>query len=277
MSSVDGAASKSTAPNDRRALVAVDLGAESCRVSMLRWLGGEAEIKLVHRFLNGPVERTTGLHWPLAEIIDGVEEGLRKCAAIAVEGVRSITTDGWAVDYVRLDDSGKAIAEPFCYRDERNVRAEPQVHQRILPLRMHEITGIQLLPINTLYQLVADRLSGSAETRWLNLPEYLLTQWGAEPVAEFTNATHTQLVDRYSQNWSREIFRDAGHDIEFAPRIMPPGTLLGKLQGLLKLLPAFADTELIAPACHDTASAIAGIPAAGDNWAYISSGTWWGQ
>jgi rhamnulokinase len=130
------------------------------------------------------------------------------------------------------------------------------------------------LPINTIYQLYADRVCGYAETRWLNLPEYLLARWGAEPVAEFTNATHTQLVDIYSRNWSREIFRAAGLNVELAPRIVPPGTLLGKLQGRLRELAAFADTELIAPACHDTASAIAGIPASGEDWAYISSGTW---
>jgi rhamnulokinase len=175
---------------------------------------------------------------------------------------------------VRLDANGQAVAEPFCYRDERNLRAEPMLHERISALRMREITGIQQLPINTLYQLYADRISGYPEARWLNLPEYLLAQLGAEPVAEFTNATHTQLVDIYSRNWSREIFREAGLDIELAPRIVPPGTLLGKMQGALQGLAAFTDTELIAPACHDTASAIAGIPASGEDWAYISSGTW---
>lgn len=100
----------SLAPTDRRALVAVDLGAESCRVSLLRWSDGKAEIQLVHRFLNGPVERATGLHWPLAKIIDGVEMGLRQCAPLAPEGVRSIAIDGWAVDYVRLDENGQALA-----------------------------------------------------------------------------------------------------------------------------------------------------------------------
>ena len=274
MSSAEGPASEGGAPGDRRALVAVDLGAESCRVSLLRWIDGEPRIELVHRFLNGPVQRETGLHWPVQIIIEGVEEGLRKCAEIATEGVRSIAVDGWAVDYVRLDQSGHAIAEPFCYRDERNLRAEPMLHERISALRMREITGIQQLPINTVYQLFADRVSEFLQTRWLNLPEYLLARWGAEQVAEFTNATHTQLVDIYSRNWSREIFREAGLDVELAPRIVPPGTLLGKLQGPLRELAAFADTELIAPACHDTASAIAGIPASGEDWAYISSGTW---
>ena len=259
---------------DTRALVAVDLGAESCRVSLLRWTNGRAEIQLVHRFLNGPVERVTGLHWPLSTILEGVEEGLRKCAPLAPEGVRSIAIDGWAVDYVRLDKNRQAIAEPFCYRDERNARAEMELHKRIPALRLREITGIEQLPLNTLYQLYADRLSGIPEVHWLNLPEYLLARWGAEPVAEFTNASHTQLVDMDSRGWSREIFREAGLDIELAPKIVPPGTMLGKLQGPLAQLPVFADTDLIAPACHDTASAIAGIPAAGDDWAYISSGTW---
>lgn len=270
----EGTSGDGVTPLDRRALVAVDLGAESCRVSLLRWLNGKAEIQLVHRFLNGPVERETGLHWPLTQIIAGVEGGLRKCAALAAEGIRSIAVDGWAVDYVRIDSNGQATAEPFCYRDERNQRAKPKLHERISPLRMREITGIQQLPFNTLYQLYADFLNGTPQTRWLNLPEYLLTRWGAEAVAEFTNASHTQMVDLDSSNWSREIFRETGLDIELAPRIVPPGTRLGKLQGPLKQLAAFASTELIAPACHDTASAIAGIPAIGEDWAYISSGTW---
>jgi rhamnulokinase len=269
--SLDGSALR---PSDRRALIAVDLGAESCRVSLLRWQDDEPHIQLVHRFANGPVQRETGLHWPLANIIDGVEAGLRICATLAPEGVRSIAVDGWAVDYVRLDQNNAPIAEPFCYRDERNQRAETDLHTKLSPQRMREITGIQQVPLNTLYQLHADRMSGYEETRWLNLPEYLLARWGAEHVAEFTNATHTQLVDLNAQNWSREIFTDAGLDIELAPRIVPPGALLGKLQGPLQHLPAFSDTELIAPACHDTASAIAGIPATGDDWAYISSGTW---
>ncbi len=260
--------------HDTRAHIAVDLGAESCRVSLLRWLGGEPHIELVHRFLNGPVQRQTGLFWPLDEIILGVEHGLRRCAEIASEGIRSIAVDGWAVDYVRLREDGCHVDDPFCYRDERNLRAEKELHTRVSPRRMREITGVQQVPLNTLYQLYADRMHGFTECRWLNLPEYLLARWGAEPVAEYTNATHTQLVDAYSQSWSREIFHDAGLEIGFAPRIVPPGTLLGKLQGPLRELTAFADTELIAPACHDTASAIAGIPATGEDWAYISSGTW---
>ncbi len=261
-------------PDARRALVAVDLGAESCRVSLLRWHGDVPEITLVHRFANGPVDRG-GLHWPLRAIEDGVDDGLRRCADLAAEGIRSIAVDGWAVDYVRVGADNKPLAEPFCYRDERTLAAQQDLHTKISPQRLHEITGIQLARLNTVYQLYADHTTNLPPgTRWLNLPEYMLTRWGAAPFAEYTNATHTGMIDLATRNWSREIFAAADLDLQRAAKLTQPGTRLGRLRGPLADLPALHDTELIAPACHDTASAIAGIPAHAKQWAYISSGTW---
>ena len=262
-------------PADTRASIAVDLGAESCRVSLLRWLDGKAAITLVHRFANAPRKVNGGLHWDLTMIEAGLDEGLRKCAVIATEGVRSIAVDGWAVDYVRVDVEGKPLADPFCYRDERTLKAERSLHRRISPEKLRELTGVQLLRINTLYQLHADTLQGLPEgSQWLNLPEYILSRWGGARVAEHTNATHTGMVELYRRQWCREIFSAAQLDLAGAPKIVPPGTEVGKLSGPLTELQAFRDTVLIAPACHDTASAIAGIPATGNDWAYISSGTW---
>src|SRR5277367_1738078 len=262
-------------PADARASIAVDLGAESCRVSLLRWLDGKPEITLVHRFANAPREVDGGLHWDLEMIEAGLDDGLRQCAAIAKEGVRSIAVDGWAVDYVRVDAEGKALADPFCYRDERTIKSERALHRKIGPERLRELTGIQLIRINTLYQLYADQLQGLPEGRqWLNLPEYVLSRWGGARVAERTNATHTQMVELNDREWCREIFRAAQLDLACAPKLVPPGTEVGRVSGALADLPAFRDTVLIAPACHDTASAIAGIPTTGDDWAYISSGTW---
>lgn len=262
-------------PTDRRASIAVDLGAESCRVSLLRWVDGRASITLVHRFRNIPRDVGGGLCWDLAMMEAGLDDGLRQCAEIAEEGVRSIAVDGWAVDYVRVDADGKALGDPFCYRDERTVKAERSLHRKISPERLRELTGIQLMRINTLYQLHADALQRQPEGRqWLNLPEYILSRLGGARVAEHTNATHTQMVDLYRQQWCREIFQAANLDLACAPKLVPPGTEIGRLSGLLTELPAFRDTVLIAPACHDTASAIAGIPATGNDWAYISSGTW---
>jgi rhamnulokinase len=216
-----------------------------------------------------------GLRWNLAMIEAGLDYGLRRCADIAEEGVRSIAVDGWAVDYVRVDASGKALADPFCYRDERTIRSESALHLKISPEKLRELTGVQLMRINTLYQLHADAMEGLPEgSQWLNLPEYILSRWGGARVAELTNATHTQMVELHSQQWCHEIFHAANLDPADAAKIVPPGTAIGRVRGPLAELPAFRDTVLIAPACHDTASSVAGIPATGDDWAYISSGTW---
>ncbi len=272
-------------PADRRAIVAVDLGAQSCRVSLLRWLPEGPRIQLVHRVANAPVESKGQLRWNLSLICSAADEGMRQCAAIATEGIAAVGVTGWAVDYVRLNDNFPAassdsrrltpIADPFCYRDPRTGAAMEALHAKIPPERLYALTGIQVLPLNTLYQLYADGIAGvPANLPWLNLPEYLLYRWGAKPVAEYTNATHTSMVALGKQQWSQEVFDGAGLDISAAPEIVPPGSIVGFLQGPLTDLPALRNTMLIAPACHDTASAIAGIHAHGDDWAYISSGTW---
>lgn len=262
-------------PPDRRALVAVDLGAQSCRVSLLRWSPEGPQVQQVHRRANAPIEGGGQLRWDLAALCATVDEGLRRCAAIADEGIAAIGVTGWAVDYVRLDAQGHPIGAPFCYRDTRTAQAMGAVHQRISSGRLYALTGIHVLALNTLYQLYADGMAGiPAHHRWLNLPEYMLYRWGARPVAEYTNASCTAMVALNDAQWCAEVFAATGMDPAAAPEIVPPGSIVGRLQGPLSQLPALHDTLLIAPACHDTASAIAGIPAQGEDWAYISSGTW---
>ena len=277
-SSANGDAGRSES-NVRQAMVAVDLGAASCRVSLLRWVKGQPQIRLVHRFLNAPQREQGSLRWDLSRIYDGVEEGLRACAELAPEGIAAIGVDGWAIDYVRLDPTGQPIANPFCYRDERNVAAAKAVHDRISAARLYELTGVQILPLNTLYQLYADSSQGDGQriaqrAPWANLPEYVLYRLGGKRVSEYTNATHTQLLALANREWCPEIFKAAGLEIAAAPPVVPPGSDIGRVEGALAWLPAFRDTRLIASACHDTAAAIAGIPAHGDDWAFISSGTW---
>jgi rhamnulokinase len=259
-------------PTDQRALVAIDLGAESCRVSLLRWSSDGPAIELVHRFPNHAIDRPDGLRWDIQHILSELERGLTACATIATEGIRSIAVDGWAVDYIRLDAQSNPVADPFCYRDQRTLTSEPQLHQRLSAERMRDITGIQLLRINTAYQLFADNET-ARPLRWLNLPEYVLHHLGGRPVSELTNASHTQLLD-LDGTWSPEICGAINMPLNAAPTLVPPGTDLGRLTGHLSRLPAFAHTRLLAPACHDTASAIASIPDPAADWAYISSGTW---
>jgi rhamnulokinase len=230
---------------------------------------------MVHRFANGPLQFGDELRWDLDTICAGVEEGLRRCADLAPEGIASIAVDGWAVDYVRLDAQGRPSALPFCYRDQRTVAATDQVHRKLSADRLYSLTGIQSLRINTIYQLYADQMVGSPSNEpWLNLPEYVLYHLGGRRVAEYTNATHAGLVHAQTKTWCAEIFHALDLAPSAAPEIVPPGTDVGILRGPLANLPAFRNTRLIAPACHDTASAIAGIAAEGNAWAYISSGTW---
>jgi rhamnulokinase len=260
---------------NRKALVAIDLGAQSCRVSLLRWNGNEPELEVIYRFSNAPISTRDGLRWDIEKIFDGVMAGLRSCADHASEGIASIAVDGWAVDYVRLDPAGNPAALPFCYRDVRTEKVESGVHAILSPERLYSLTGIQILRVNTLYQLYADKLAGSdPRMSWLNLPEFMTYRLCGQRVSEFTNATHTGLVQLGTYRWCEEIFRELGLDARAAPPIRPSGSVLGPITGELASLPEFRETQVTVAACHDTASAIAAIPAVGDDWAFISSGTW---
>jgi rhamnulokinase len=257
------------------ARIAIDLGAESCRVSLLRWREDQPTIELIHRIPNGPVHRGTSMHWPLDAILAGVEEGLRKAAEVATEGVASIAVDSWSVDYVRLAPDGNPLLQPFCYRDERTEPIKQATDELVPPQELYARTGALPHRINTVYQLLADNAAGiDPHAPWVMLPEYVLYWLGGRRIAEYTNASHSGLVDLKTGDWDADLFQLLGLSIDAAPPIVRAGTTLGPLQGPLTRLPAFRHTQLIAPACHDTASAIAGIPSSLDSTLYICSGTW---
>jgi rhamnulokinase len=257
------------------ARIAIDLGAESCRVSLLRWTEGRPGIEVVHRIPNGPVHQGREMQWPLESILAGLEEGLRKAAEMAPEGIASIAVDSWSVDYVRLAPNGRALRRPFCYRDERTESAKKAADRIIPPWELYARTGALPHRINTIYQLLADTGAGiAADAPWAMVPEYVLYWLGGRRVAEHTNASHTGLVNLKTGDWDADLFQQLGLSLEAAPPIVRAGTVLGNLQGPLAALDAFRNTQLIAPACHDTASAIAGIPSSLASTLYICSGTW---
>lgn len=232
-------------------------------------------MEIVHRIPNGPVHRGKAMHWPLDGILAGIEEGLRKAAAIATEGIVSIAVDSWSVDYVRLGTDGRVLDQPFCYRDERTEPVKQATDKVIPPHALYERTGVLPHRINTIYQLLADQDAGiEAHAPWVMLPEYVLYWLGGRRVGEYTNASHTGLVNLKTGNWDTELFQELGLALDAAPEIVLAGTVVGRLQGPMASLPALSDTQLIAPACHDTASAIAGIPSSLDSTLYICSGTW---
>jgi rhamnulokinase len=259
----------------KKSLVAVDLGAQSCRVSLLRWNGSNPEIRVIHRFPNAPRATSQGLCWDANEILEGVKTGIKLAAQVAAEGIASIAIDGWAVDYVRLQPNGQPTADPFCYRDPRTEKSEKEVHAILPPEKLYSLTGVQIIRINTLYQLYADKLAKFDTSHpWVNVPEYISHVLGGKRVSEHTNATHSGMVALNSHQWCTEIFDKLGLPIAAAPQIVPTGTTIGTLAGDLAQIPQLQNTKIIVPACHDTASAIAAIPATGNDWAFISSGTW---
>ena len=257
------------------ARIAIDLGAESCRVSLLRWKDNQPTIDVIHRIPNGPIHSGASMHWPLSTILAGLETGLRKAAATAPEGIASIAVDSWGVYYVRLTSGGHPLRDPFCYRDERTIATKAVADSIIAPIDLYQRTGVLPHRINTICQLMADPASGiDRHSPWVTMPEFVLHWLGAHRVAEYTHATHTGLVNLKTGDWDRDLFRLLDLSIDAAPPIVPTGTIVGQLTGSLTQLDAFRNTQLIAPACHDTASAIAGIASNLDSTLYISSGTW---
>jgi rhamnulokinase len=167
------------------------------------------------------------------------------------------------------------LCEPFCYRDERTVKSKQAADAIIPPFDIYQRTGAFPIGLNSVYQLMADPAAGiDKRAPWVMFPEFVLYWLSGRRVGEYTNATHTGLVNLKTGTWDAELFEMLGLAVEAAPPLVPTGTVLGPIKGPLAALDAFRATQIIAPATHDTASAIAGIPTDLSSAAYISSGTW---
>jgi rhamnulokinase len=261
-----------------RNIVAVDFGAESGRLVLCRWDGDQGSLEEIHRFPNAPSQVAGHLVWDLERLWQEVLQGLKK-ASVKTEGrIDSVGVDGWGVDYVLLDASGERIGNAYCYRDARNERAMPGVYAKVPQPRLYEITGIQFMPFNTIYQLCAHKEEFPDEwartTRWVTLPEYFHYRLSGVAVQEFTEASTTQLLDVRARQWSKEIATALGLDLEKFPPIVQAGTVLGKLRPEVSDATGLKDAQVVAPACHDTGSAVAGIPFPHEGLVFISSGTW---
>lgn len=266
------AASSSAFPT---AFAAADLGATSGRVVVGRVGPDNLDLTEVHRFANTPVQLPTGLHWDILGLYQGVLDGLREAARTA--SITSIGIDSWAVDYGLLDSSGVLLGNPYHYRDPRSGAAVPRVWERISAAALYRTTGLQHLDFNTIYQLTA--AAGTPQltaARTLLLIPDLLTHWLTGSVgAEITNASTTGLYDIGALTWSKEILGSLALDPGLLPALRHPGQHVGTL------LPGAAahtglpeETPVVAVASHDTASAVAAVPATGSDFAYISCGTW---
>jgi rhamnulokinase len=227
----------------------------------------------VHRFPNTPVRLPDGLHWDVLRFHSEIKDGLAK--AIRKEEIGGIGIDSWGVDFGLLDGDGALVSNPYHHRDARTEGMIEEAFGLVPKEKIYQTTGIQFLPINTLYQLLAMRgspLLEAAETMLLipDLMNYWLT---GEKACEYTNATTTQLLDLQEDGWARDLFEGMDLPSRIPAPIVPPATELGPL------LPEVAEEvgaepPVFAVASHDTASAVVAVPAESENYAYISSGTW---
>ena len=263
------------------AVAAVDLGASGGRV-MAGVVGpGQLVLHEAHRFGNVPVATLGTLHWDILRIYADILAGLR--AAAAQFEPASVGIDSWGVDYGLLDAGGKLLGNPVHYRDARTAGVAERLHATVSRREMYQVTGTAQLPLNTVYQLVAARDTPQlAAARTLLLIPDLIGYWlTGEVGAEITNASTTGLLDGRAQAWATALMASASIPRGIFPALRRPGSTIGELRGDVRddvLGGAAAGSArplpVIAVGSHDTASAVAGVPAAGSSFAYISCGTW---
>ena len=254
--------------------LAFDFGAESGRAVLARLHSGVLTTEEVHRFANEPVEYGDSLHWDAARLWFEVRKALSKLEEIELAG---IGVDAWGVDYALLGDRGELLQNPYHYRGDRTRGVMEEVFRKVPKEEIYAATGIQFMPINTLYQLFAAKRD---TPRILNAAKHLLTipdlfhYWlTGNAVCEFTNATTTQMVNPVTRTWAKDLMQRVDLPCDLLPGIVEPGSVVGTLRSGIARSSALAGTPVIAPASHDTGSAVAAISAR-EGTAFLSSGTW---
>ena len=246
-------------------VLAVDLGAESGRVMAVHFDGQSLKLDELHRFPNTTVNVRGTLHWDFLRLWSDIQTGIDKGKALNPAG---IGVDTWGVDFGLLDTQGRLIGNPVHYRDARTNGMMETVFARVPQADVFKQTGIQFMPINTLYQMMSLVESQSPQLQiadtFLTAPD-LLNYWlTGRKVCEFSNATTTQMFNPSTGTWAFDMLETLGIPTHILPKIVPPGTPLGTYDGI----------PVIVPACHDTGSAVAAVPTQTPDYAYISSGTW---
>src|SRR5579862_2164602 len=253
--------------------LAFDLGAESGRALLAQLQSGVITVEEVHRFSNDPVEYGGSLHWDTPRLWFQMRRAL---ASVDSRIPASLGVDAWGVDYALLGDDGELLQNPYHYRDRRTEGVMEEVFRAVAKEEIYCATGIQFMPINTIYQLVAAQRETpsilAAAKKLVTIPD-LFNYWlTGNAFCEFTNATTTQLVNPSTRAWDKDLIHKLRLPPDLLAPIVEPGTTVGTLLPSI-VHPSLACFPVIAPACHDTGSAVAAITAR-DGTAFLSSGTW---
>ena len=261
-----------------RNFLAIDLGAESGRGMLGAFDGEHIALSEAFRFPNVPVRVLENLHWDVLRLFDDIKRGLTQVARDHHASLAGIGLDTWGVDFALLGRDDELLGNPYHYRDRQTIGTLEEAFRRVPREVIFERTGIQFMQINSLYQLLAMSMRHApalehAET-FLMIPDLFNFWLTGRKVSEFTDATTTQFYDPRNRGWSRALFDGLGLPFHILQDIVPPGTVLGQLQESVADEVGLAHIPVVAPACHDTGSAVAAIPSTDTDYVWISSGTW---
>ena len=250
--------------------LAFDLGASSSRAILGTLRGDRVEMQEIHRFVTPILEENGHLYWDIERMWDEMQAGFRKAVEIS-PSLCSVSVDSWAVDYIPINAQGLPLRNPYCYRDTRTDNVMESAFDILPASSIYTHTGIQFLPFNTLYQLLAGEEEGIREEvrAYLTIADYFNYRFSGKAVIELSMASTTQMMDVRTRGWSDAIFNAFGLNKDLWPSIIQPGTWLSPVLE--------ADSVIsIATCSHDTGSAIAAIPVSSNEepWAYVSCGTW---
>jgi rhamnulokinase len=255
--------------------LAFDLGAESGRAMLGEFDGSRLNIREASRFPNRMLELNGHLFWDVWHLLNEIKNGLRACTG---EAPTSLGIDTWGVDFGLLASDGTLLGLPYSYRDDRAVSVMSRFHRLVSRRRVYELTGIQFLSINTLYQLYSMKRDRSpildVASDLLFIPDLLVYLLTGRKNTEFTIATTSQLYNPMKQQWSAELLKAIGLPRGVMQDVVQPGTEIGPLLPSVAAEVGLERTRVIATASHDTAAAVAAVPAEGDAWMFISAGTW---
>jgi len=263
---------------DPISMLAFDLGAESGRAILGLLADGRLHLKEQYRFANHPVRLPDGLHWDILHLWSEMLTGLSQAAKLPETKIASIGLDTWGVDFALLDGNGALAGLPYHYRDSRTDGMMQAAFNLVPREEIFAVTGIQFMQINTLYQLLSlvqqQSLVLKVARSFLTIPD-LLNYWlTGEQVNEFSNATTTQCYDPRQGDWAYDLIKKLGIPPQLFGPIVQPGTVIGSLRAPLADESGLSAVPVVAPACHDTGSAVAAVPAEKPGFAWISSGTW---
>lgn len=254
--------------------LACDLGAESGRLMLGTLADGRITLEELHRFSNQPVKSGNALHWSIDALFAELKTGLKRAAARQLP-ISSISTDSWGVDYILYDANDEILKPVWHYRDARTARGVELTTAKVEWPTIYRETGIQFMGLNTIYQLAAEPAERLAATKQLLLIGDAFNFYCSGVARnEVSLASTTQLYNPCTKSWSKPLLAALGLREEMFAPVVESGSRLGELKPDLATEVGLPQIEVIASCSHDTGAAVAAVPGLGENWAYLSSGTW---